>query len=325
MTTETQIFSTADTERPALKLNLGRAIALSLAGAAFLFAPLLAILFWDAQSPTLPFATSDYWVSLGYYAVLASFGLVATFIATKKSAMKILLPVAVFAPIFVTALYILFQILGVADLGGQIFASSAVQLLLIVAFATTIAKTLNYKIGGLRFKFSLRGGLAVVGLWLAASFFSAFFTLLVEIVGPVWLTREFYEGTNFTDTFALISNASLGAGELALLGVGLVVFVPIVEEFVFRGVMLGGLRAALPRRMRYLVLAVLVSSLIFTIVHIVPFQFVPIFFLSLALSVAYWFKGIWYATILHALQNGLSFTYIVLAELGIFDINSFLQ
>lgn len=89
--------------------------------------------------------------------------------------------------------------------------------------------------------------------------------------------------------------------------VSLVLFAPVFEELICRGVVLESLRA------RYGVVAAwLVSSLFFGVVHLQPQLVVNAFFIGLILAYIYIrTDSLWPAMILHAVNNGVA--YILLA------------
>ncbi len=91
--------------------------------------------------------------------------------------------------------------------------------------------------------------------------------------------------------------------------VAVVALAPLLEEVLFRGVLLAVLR-------RYLGAAggIVVSALLFMAVHQQPVTFLPLFWLGLVLGFVYHYTGSLAAPVaLHALHNGLQFGLILWA------------
>lgn len=84
------------------------------------------------------------------------------------------------------------------------------------------------------------------------------------------------------------------------------VVAPVAEETFFRGLILTGLRSrfGLPA-------AMIASSLLFALVHLVAQVFVPIFVLGIFLSLLYVSsKSLWPSIVLHSAFNGVSLTLV---------------
>jgi len=89
-----------------------------------------------------------------------------------------------------------------------------------------------------------------------------------------------------------------------------VVVAPIVEEILFRGILLPVLM-----RKAGLGTAVVVSSILFALIHQHLPSFIPLFVLSVALSLLYVYSGsLWGPIILHALFNGISICILLLVS-----------
>jgi len=87
-----------------------------------------------------------------------------------------------------------------------------------------------------------------------------------------------------------------------------VVVAPLVEEMLFRGILL-------PVLMKKIGLgaAVVVSSILFALIHQHLPSLIPLFVLSIALSLLYVYSGsLWGAIVLHALFNGISICILLL-------------
>lgn len=95
-------------------------------------------------------------------------------------------------------------------------------------------------------------------------------------------------------------------GTKAALALYLVVVVPLFEELVFRGLIQGGLR-----RRASAVEAIVISSVLFTLVHPAPF-WPSIAILGLLFGWIYEkSRTVWASTLVHALHNALTFALIV--------------
>ena len=78
---------------------------------------------------------------------------------------------------------------------------------------------------------------------------------------------------------------------------------PILEELIFRGVILRGLLTTHSARK-----AIIWSAIIFGVAHMNPWQFVPAFLIGLVIGWLYWqTRSIWPGIFIHFLNNSLSF------------------
>ena len=104
---------------------------------------------------------------------------------------------------------------------------------------------------------------------------------------------------------------SIQAGPLQMLVTILLIVVvaPVVEEAIFRGVVLNGLASrfgAWP--------AIAVTSVVFAAVHLDLWRSVPLAFLGAVLgALAWWTRSIWPAVLAHALVNGFAFLIATLS------------
>lgn len=96
-------------------------------------------------------------------------------------------------------------------------------------------------------------------------------------------------------------NSAIGRGPWSILTA--VVAAPVLEELLFRGVILQGIRersGALK--------AVLISSAIFGAIHIIPPQAINAFFVALVIGFIYVRSGsLWTVIIIHAINNAISY------------------
>lgn len=84
-----------------------------------------------------------------------------------------------------------------------------------------------------------------------------------------------------------------------------VIAAPLFEEFLFRGILLDGLlKNYSPRK------AIIISALLFGIVHLNPWQFIGAFFCGILMGWIYYrTKNIWYTVFYHFANNLLGFVF----------------
>lgn len=88
------------------------------------------------------------------------------------------------------------------------------------------------------------------------------------------------------------------------------VVIPVIEELIFRSVIYKGLRAKLP-----VLLSVSITSLLFTVVHIEPWSFLPIFIMSSLLCYSLEkTRSIAVPIVIHSINNLASITLLLLLE-----------
>ena len=88
--------------------------------------------------------------------------------------------------------------------------------------------------------------------------------------------------------------------------ISIVILLPILEEILFRGIILNGFLVSLkPSR------AIIITSIIFSLYHLNPFQLIHTFFLSIFLS-WYYYKNsnLLSCTIIHSISNLVGFILI---------------
>lgn len=99
-----------------------------------------------------------------------------------------------------------------------------------------------------------------------------------------------------------------GPTALILAGVLVVLVAPFVEEFLFRGLLYG-----VAKRFGGRVPAIIATSILFAAVHITPGSLLPLFMLSVGLTVAYERTGsLWTPVLMHMAFNGTQFAIILL-------------
>lgn len=119
---------------------------------------------------------------------------------------------------------------------------------------------------------------------------SEYLTNLIPTTGPFfgWLYIKFMEQMN-----------SISVDHVAML-IMVAVFAPILEEILFRGIILKGMinKGIKPKK------AILFSALIFGAVHGYPWQFLGAFLLGLVLGLVYWkTKSLLMPILLHSFNN----------------------
>jgi uncharacterized protein len=94
--------------------------------------------------------------------------------------------------------------------------------------------------------------------------------------------------------------------EYVLAFLTLVVVAPIAEEILFRGYLLSKLRGHVTTW-----IAVLITSLLFSLVHFAWNVGIDVFALSIVLCiVTIWTKSLWPAIFIHMLKNGIAFYFL---------------
>lgn len=104
--------------------------------------------------------------------------------------------------------------------------------------------------------------------------------------------------------------------EYILAFLSLVIIAPFAEELLFRGYLLGKLRRAMP-----LWIAVLITSVLFALVHFQWNVALDVFALSIVLCVLrVMTKSLWAPILLHSLKNGLAFYLLFINPIAISTI-----
>lgn len=122
----------------------------------------------------------------------------------------------------------------------------------------------------------------------------------------VQLSRIAFGEVPSTQEQVLGGEVSLTASDYLLLLLVGVLVAPIVEEFVFRGLIYRYLRGK-----KSIIYAVLVSAAIFAVAHFIPTLIPALFVLGIALAlVAQRYDSIYPAMMLHALNNAIGLTIL---------------
>lgn len=125
--------------------------------------------------------------------------------------------------------------------------------------------------------------------------FAEFLTSLVPTEGDNWL-GEFYK--QISSAFELMLNYKI-AGFLTVC-----ILAPIIEEILFRGILLRGLlqNGTSP------IIAISLSAILFGLAHLNPWQFLGAGLLGAVFGFVYFrTKSLWLCIFLHALNNSVSF------------------
>lgn len=164
------------------------------------------------------------------------------------------------------------------------------------------------------FKGKLRGlGFVKPRKWILMFLAIGIFYLFNQFLLDEWITLPLSEWLHFEVNSwreqqisgEVLTAKSVGffTGIMDVAMVGL--FVPVAEEIMFRGV----LQTSLMQRFGPMI-AILGSSILFTVIHADPVYFAPLFVMSLMLGwLRHYFKSIWAAILFHAINNSLSILF----------------
>jgi len=123
-----------------------------------------------------------------------------------------------------------------------------------------------------------------------------------------WVSRLALGETDVTDETIAFLLSKPGAGALALAAFLVIVVAPVAEEFIFRG-LLYGVAKKFGGRMP----ALIATSALFAAIHLNPVAIVPLFVLSVVLTLAYERTGsLWTPIAMHMFFNGVQFFIILL-------------
>ncbi len=112
----------------------------------------------------------------------------------------------------------------------------------------------------------------------------------------------------FPSMFMELLDDAVGRGWWAVLTT--VVCAPVLEEFLFRGIIQGALQ-----RKRSAFAAIMISSLIFGIIHGIPQQVINAFFIALILGFIYYRTGtLTGVIIIHAINNAIAYISMVITD-----------
>jgi membrane protease YdiL (CAAX protease family) len=136
----------------------------------------------------------------------------------------------------------------------------------------------------------------IIGIFL----FDILYTFIIEQLG-VSVPRQWLQEQ-------VLSLTSVSELQIFIFCGGVVV--PVIEELIFRGVIYKGLRAKMPA-----VIAVSVTSLLFAVVHVEPWSFLPIFIMSFLLCYSLEkTKSIAVPIVIHSINNLASISLLLILE-----------
>ena len=139
------------------------------------------------------------------------------------------------------------------------------------------------------------GAMGITNLW---------FMLLTRLSENNRLIQDMMQ--DYTD----MSQAFSPEGGLILLTLGITVLAPISEELLFRGIIQGELRKAVPEW-----LAIVLQAVLFALFHMQPIQSSYVIIPGLLLGMAYaWSRSIWVPIAMHILYNFIGSVIPVLVE-----------
>ena len=188
------------------------------------------------------------------------------------------------------------------------FAGIFLAIMLLLVLLKTNSKPI---ISDLKHRFTFVQLILVVFIWLGFLPLGEFLTTLIPTTG---LLEGLYQ--YFQATFTMLLKYKIASFIVICL------MAPIFEEILFRGIILKGM---LNHKINPL-LAIVVSGLIFGVAHLNPWQFVGAGLLGCVFGYVYYqTKSLLLPIILHALNNTLSYVYIILfdaVEENIFDVSN---
>ena len=135
-----------------------------------------------------------------------------------------------------------------------------------------------------------------------------FIKVIIPILAIVLLTEPIVELIPMPESIAKLFQSFLGKGVINLLLV--TIFAPILEEALFRGVILDGfLQRYSPKA------SIIVSSILFGVIHLNPWQFIPAFAGGLFMGWIYYrTRNLWICIWLHFIVNFSGFMAFLYAD-----------
>lgn len=229
----------------------------------------------------------------------------------KRIGYMVLIPAWVFVVFVVVQLLVSFAVQGLVAAGvplDQLNAAILGVLFSAVVYALTIAIVIGAPLLILKRKTSLQLiglhrlttwkdlGIAPLGLIV---YFLLSFTLIA--IAQATLTFVDFDQQQVTGFEGLSERY-----EYALAFIALVVFAPIAEEVLFRGYIFGKLRKVVP-----VWISILITSLLFAIVHFAWNVGIDVFALSIVLClVTLWSKSLWPAIMIHMTKNFIAYFFL---------------
>ncbi|MGE4288003.1 MAG: lysostaphin resistance A-like protein [Salinivirgaceae bacterium] len=131
--------------------------------------------------------------------------------------------------------------------------------------------------------------------------FSAYLILLPAILSLLFLTEALVSLIPMPKYFEDLFSGMISLDLKGYLTVGIAA--PILEEFIFRGLILKGLLQRYQAKK-----AIIWSAVIFGVIHLNPWQFVPAFIIGLFIGWIYWkTQSVWPGVFIHFVNNSFSF------------------
>ena len=143
--------------------------------------------------------------------------------------------------------------------------------------------------------------------WLLLAVLVAIAGLLLRLVLAKWMSTALPDWAAFMQS--PYGRSDSGLAITVALGAATVLLTPFAEEVFFRGFLFTWMTGHRP-----VWLAMLVSSLIFGAMHIIPPQAISAALMALALCALYWFsRSIWPPILCHVIGNGIGYTAMLLS------------
>ena len=129
-----------------------------------------------------------------------------------------------------------------------------------------------------------------------------------------WMKATETQAAQLTEAFLNVNTYSAFLFNLFVIAI-----IPAIgEEFVFRG----SLQRIIQDWVKNPHIAIFVTAIIFSAVHVQFYGFIPRMFLGAVLGyVFFWTNNLWYPIMLHFLNNAFTVTMYFLKNRGVFDIN----
>ncbi|NQX82645.1 MAG: CPBP family intramembrane metalloprotease, partial [Flavobacteriaceae bacterium] len=133
-----------------------------------------------------------------------------------------------------------------------------------------------------------------------------FICLLFRIVeDPIFRFKEIFYTKNEPNFISIKNNINLNT---VLLFLNIVILGPFLEELVFRGLILNSFLK------RNKSIGILISSVLFSLIHLSVTSFITSFFFGIVLSILFIRKGIIYSISLHVFYNLLWFVLKIFSQ-----------
>jgi len=150
-------------------------------------------------------------------------------------------------------------------------------------------------------------GLSRLPIWLDILITPVGFVIYLLLSGSLLLfAQQFLTFIDFSQAQDVGFDQLTQQYQYILAFITLVVVAPIAEEILFRGYLLSKLRSHVATW-----IAVLITSLLFAVVHFAWNVGIDVFALSIVLClVTIWTKSLWPAILIHMLKNGIAFYFL---------------